>query len=48
MSGMRNWLIHGYFGVDYDIVWDAVANEIPALERDIRLLIQVEEAAAHE
>ena len=29
MSGMRNHLIHGYFGVDYDIVWDVAATEIP-------------------
>ena len=22
MAGMRDRLIHGYFGVDYDLVWD--------------------------
>ena len=22
MAGMRDRLIHGYFGVDYEIVWD--------------------------
>jgi uncharacterized protein with HEPN domain len=27
MAGMRDRLIHGYFGVDYDIVWDAVINK---------------------
>jgi uncharacterized protein with HEPN domain len=29
MSGMRNHLIHGYFGGDYDIVSDVAATEIP-------------------
>jgi len=28
---MRDRLIHGYFGVDYEIVWDAVLNKIPPL-----------------
>ncbi len=31
MTGMRDRLIHGYFGVDYEIVWDVVRNKIPAL-----------------
>jgi uncharacterized protein with HEPN domain len=31
MSGMRDRLIHGYFGVDYDLVWDVVAQKIPPL-----------------
>jgi len=33
MSGMRDRLIHGYFGVDYAIVWDAVRNHVPELRR---------------
>lgn len=36
IAGMRDRLIHGYFGVDYDIVWDVVTNKIPALDTDIR------------
>jgi uncharacterized protein with HEPN domain len=39
IAGMRDRLIHGYFGVDYDIVWDAVVNKIPALQCDIEQII---------
>jgi uncharacterized protein with HEPN domain len=35
MAGMRDRLIHAYFGVDYDIVWDVVANKLPDLKGEI-------------
>ncbi len=31
IAGMRDYLIHGYFGVDYKIVWDVVTHEIAGL-----------------
>ena len=31
IAGMRDRLIHGYFGVDYEIVWDAIQHNIPKL-----------------
>jgi uncharacterized protein with HEPN domain len=31
MAGMRDRLIHGYFGVDYEIVWDVAANKAAEL-----------------
>jgi uncharacterized protein with HEPN domain len=36
MAGMRDRLIHGYFGVDYDIVWDVVDNHIGTLAEQLR------------
>jgi len=29
IAGMRDKLIHGYFGVDIDAVWDTVMKDIP-------------------
>jgi uncharacterized protein with HEPN domain len=31
MAGMRDRLIHGYFGVDYELVWDVVVRKVPQL-----------------
>lgn len=40
MAGMRDRLIHGYFGVDYEIVWDVVENRIPELRRQISSIVE--------
>lgn len=42
IAGMRDRLIHNYFGVDYDIIWDVAVNKIPALDTEIRLILQQE------
>lgn len=39
ITAMRNRLIHGYFGVDYELVWDVVASKIPELKQEIELMI---------
>ena len=31
MAGMRDRLIHGYFGVDYVLVWDTIESDIPEI-----------------
>ncbi|MDI6751795.1 MAG: DUF86 domain-containing protein [bacterium] len=38
MAGMRNRLIHGYFGVDYFLVWDTIKSDIPKI---ISLISQI-------
>ncbi len=31
MSDIRNVVIHEYFGVDVDILWETIANDLPPL-----------------
>lgn len=40
--GMRNRLIHGYDGVDYDIVWDVLTNYAPSLVEKIPAIMGAE------
>jgi uncharacterized protein with HEPN domain len=42
IAGMRDRLIHNYFGVDYDIVWDVVENKIPELDVQIKQILEQE------
>jgi uncharacterized protein with HEPN domain len=42
IAGMRDRLIHNYFGVDYDIVWDVVQNKIPKLHDQIADILKQE------
>ena len=31
MAGLRDRIAHAYFGLDYEMVWDIVENDIPFL-----------------
>ncbi|NQT52245.1 DUF86 domain-containing protein [bacterium] len=44
MAGMRDRLIHAYFGVDYDIVWDVACNKIPSLRCALEQMLRQQEA----
>lgn len=37
---MRNHLIHAYFGIDYDVVWDVCQQKIPELRNQIDEIIE--------
>ena len=32
VAGMRDMMLHGYFSINYRIVWDVVKNKIPMLK----------------
>jgi len=42
MAGMRDRLIHGYFGVDYDLVWEVVTTKVPQLKREIEGILRAD------
>jgi uncharacterized protein with HEPN domain len=40
MAKLRDKLIHHYFGIDYELVWSIVEEEIPSLKSRIAQLLQ--------
>ena len=40
MAGMRNNLIHEYFGVDKQEVWNTAKQDLPALKKEIEILLK--------
>ena len=42
MAGLRDVLIHAYFGADLTRVWKVVKNELPILKKQIREILKKE------
>ena len=40
LAGMRDKLIHHYFGVDYVLVWDVVTRELPSLRDPLQVMAE--------
>jgi len=40
IKGLRNILIHGYFGINLPIIWDVVQNKLGPLEKVCRKLLE--------
>lgn len=39
--GMRHILVHEYFGVDFDLIWQVIINDLPALKAKILNVINI-------
>lgn len=39
MAGLRDRIVHDYFGISLDIVWDVVENHLPPLRVALRQII---------
>ena len=39
-SDLRNLMIHEYFRVNLDIIWDIVQNDIPPLKQQIKAILK--------
>lgn len=46
--GMRHHLVHGYFDIDPDVVWAAITERIPALDRQIAVALTTDPAVREE
>lgn len=40
IASMRNVLVHHYFGIDLNEVWNTVENDLPAVERWVERVLQ--------
>jgi uncharacterized protein with HEPN domain len=43
MIGMRDKLVHAYFGVDVEILWKAIKEDIPPLRKSIQKMLKDQE-----
>lgn len=40
MAGFRDVVVHDYFGVDLELVWDVVRNKVPQLYAWVERVLQ--------
>lgn len=40
MAGMRDRFIHGYFGVDYELLWQAIRVHIPKTRLKLQAMLE--------
>lgn len=40
LAGLRDKIIHYYFGVNWDIVWDVIRNKLPELKGKIESILK--------
>ena len=46
MRGMRNRMVHGYFDINLDVVWDTVQQQFPMLQEQIKSILREQQEAS--
>ncbi len=39
-AGLRDIVVHEYFGINKDIIWDVISNKIPELEKEVKKILK--------
>lgn len=39
LRGIRNRIVHDYFGVDHDIIWEIISKELKVLKADLTRIL---------
>lgn len=39
----RNVIVHDYFGIDYEILWDIIKHKLPELQKGIKAILEKEQ-----
>lgn len=42
MYGLRNYMVHEYFGIDLDNIWKIIKDELPENINDLKNIIERE------
>jgi uncharacterized protein with HEPN domain len=40
IAGLRDKVIHGYIGVDYELLWETITKKIPIVISGIRIILK--------
>ncbi len=39
-AGLRDIVVHEYFGINKEIIWDVIQNKIPELEKEVKKILK--------
>lgn len=48
IAGMRDKIVHGYFSIDYEVVWLTIKEDIPKLKPLLKNLLEELEKSNHD
>jgi uncharacterized protein with HEPN domain len=40
MAGMRDKLVHAYFGIRFDVVWSTIMDRLPQVKNSVQMLLK--------